>query len=468
MATLTKAQARKLATFAVTVLENPYIPHDPTPRQARFLMLDDVLEAFYGGAAGGGKSDALLMAALQYVHVPNYAALLLRKSYPDLALPGALMDRSREWLPDVRWDEKSKTYHFPSGATLTFGYLYTPTDKFRYKSAEFQFIGFDELTQFDEPSYLYLFSRLRKTTDMNVPLRMRAASNPGDIGHQWVKDRFLTPKAKEAGRVFVPAKVDDNPHIDQGEYLNSLWQLCGGDETTYKQLRYGDWDAFAGQVFSEWNPEYHVCKPFKIPDGWLRFRSLDWGFATPYACHWWAIDFDGKLYCYRELYGWGGKPNVGTRETAEEVAKKIKELSKDDGNYMYNVADPSIWGARGNSGPTIGEEFIRAGIPWMSADNDRLQGKHQVHKRLRGWGDGKPGIVFFDTCEHTIRTLPTLPSDPNRPEDINTMSEDHAYDSVRYACMSRPWRPEIEVPNRPRDAWDTDPDTSNAGGYMTA
>lgn len=404
------------------------------------------------------NSDALLMAALQYAHVPNYAALLLRKSYPDLALPGALMDRGREWIhgSDAKWDDKNKTWHFPSGASLTFGYLATETDKYRYKSAEFQFIGFDELTQFDEASYLYLFSRLRKSGDMKVPLRMRAASNPGDMGHAWTKSRFLTPEASEAGRVFIPAKVDDNPHIDQREYLNSLWQLTGGDEVTYKQLRYGDWDAFAGQVFNEWNPEAHICKPFEIPKGWMRFRSMDWGFATPYCVHWWAVDHDGRLYCYRELYGWGGKPNIGTRETATEVAEQVLKLSKDDGEFTYNTADPSIWGERGGTGPSIGEEFMLAGLPWMQADNNRMSGKHQVHKRLRGWGDGEPGIVFFDTCEHTIRTVPVLPADKNKPEDVDTRTEDHAYDSVRYACMSRPWANELPVPDRPCDAWDDD------------
>lgn len=405
------------------------------------------------------NSDALLMAALQYVHVKGYAALLLRKSYPDLALPGALMDRGRDWLhgSEAKWDDKNKTWHFPAGSSLTFGYLATETDKYRYKSAEFQFIGFDELTQFDEASYLYLFSRLRKPADMKVPLRMRAASNPGDIGHAWVKARFLTPEGTEAGRIFVPAKVDDNPHIDREEYLNSLWQLTSGDEVTYRQLREGDWDAFAGQVFSEWTPSVHVVKPFEIPKGWMRFRSMDWGFATPYCVNWWAVDFDGKMYCYRELYGWGGKPNIGTRETASEVAGRVLGLSKDDGEFEYNTADPSIWGERGGTGPSIGEEFMQAGIPWMMADNNRMSGKHQFHKRLRGWDKDNPGIAFFDTCVHSIRTIPVLPADRNRPEDVDTRAEDHAYDSVRYACMSRPWASEMDVPGRPRDAWDDEP-----------
>ena len=166
-----------------TVVRNRWIPHTPTVRQALFLSLP-VTEALYGGAAGGGKSDALLMAALQFVDVPGYAALLLRRSYADLALPGAIMDRSKEWLRGTaaRWHEPTKTWTFPSGATLSFGYLEAEQDKYRYQGAEFQFCGFDELTQFSETQYRYLFSRLRKSPGLAVPLRMRAASNPGGQG----------------------------------------------------------------------------------------------------------------------------------------------------------------------------------------------------------------------------------------------------------------------------------------------
>ena len=222
-----------------TVIENEYIPHDPTPKQAEFLLLPNK-ESLYGGAAGGGKSDALLMAALQYVDVPGYAAIIFRRTYKDLALPGALMDRAHGWLDETNahWSENAKTWTFPSGATLTFAYLATENDKYNYQGAEFQFIGFDELTQFEESQYRYLFSRLRRLKGSRVPLRARVASNPGGRGHEWVKQRFLV-EGPEKGRIFVPAKLEDNPYLDTDEYELSLLEL---DPVTRAQLRSGDWD----------------------------------------------------------------------------------------------------------------------------------------------------------------------------------------------------------------------------------
>ena len=232
-------------------------------------------EALYGGAAGGGKSDALLMAGLQFADVPGYNAILFRRSYQDLALPEALMDRAAQWLggTEAHWSAVNHTWTFPSTARLAFGYLETDQDKFRYQSAEFQFIGFDETTQFPEPRYRFLFSRLRRLAELPVPLRMRGASNPGNIGHDWVKRRFLPwlrclacgdeqqvakaeivkecPKCHSVniridaveGHIFVPAKLQDNPNLDQKSYIRSLNQL---DPITRRQYLEGDWTAKHG------------------------------------------------------------------------------------------------------------------------------------------------------------------------------------------------------------------------------
>ena len=229
-----------------TILENPWIPVTPTPKQAEFLLLPD-REALYGGAAGGGKSEALLTGALQYAEVPGYAALLLRRTYADLSLPGALMDRADQWLSgSAKWTDKEKTWHFPSGATVTFGYLEKERDKYRYQSSEFQYIGFDELSQFSESQYRYMFSRLRRLKGVKIPIRMRSGSNPGGVGHEWVGGRFVF-----GGKTFIPALLDDNPHLDREEYIQSLMEL---DPVTREQLLNGDWKVRpSGGIFKrEW------------------------------------------------------------------------------------------------------------------------------------------------------------------------------------------------------------------------
>jgi predicted phage terminase large subunit-like protein len=280
---------------------NTFIPRTPTPRQAAFLVLE-CLEAFDGGAGGGGKSEALLMAALQYADVPGYNAIIIRRSIPDLAMPNALMDRAHGWLGgrnDTHWDESKKRWTFASGATLSFGYLQSARDGDRYASAEFHFIGFDELTQFTEKQYLDLFARLRapicprcqfdqkyllhRTSvhrehdarclvccdlerdhlsavsdkfahlpQAHVPLRMRSASNPGNVGHEWVKRRFVTRLGASLGdRLFVPARLDDNPHIEREQYVQSLLKL---DPLTRARILGGDWEArsMRGVIKREW------------------------------------------------------------------------------------------------------------------------------------------------------------------------------------------------------------------------
>lgn len=245
---------------------NKYIPHLPTPKQQVALALNDVLELFYGGAAGGGKTDYLLIAGLQYVDLPGYAALILMRSFADLSLPKAGMARAREWLAGTgaHWSDETKTWHFPGGGTLTFGYLQDENDKYHYKTSEFQFIGFDELTQFSESQYTYLFSRLRRLAGVEIPLRMRATSNPDGDGLEWVKKRFIPDRFIEredaakfdevwhkGGRAFVPSRLEDNRHLDQAEYEEALARL---DDVSQARLRHGDWMAEqAGDLIkSEW------------------------------------------------------------------------------------------------------------------------------------------------------------------------------------------------------------------------
>lgn len=251
------------------------MPHKPHPKQLLFLLLN-VPEALYGGAAGGGKSDALFMAALQHVDMPKYSAIIFRRTYNDLALPGALMDRASEWLggTEAIWNSTNHTWHFPSGAQLAFGYLEHEQDKFRYQSAEFQYVGFDELTQFTESQYRYLFSRLRRLSNSQIPLRMRGASNPGNIGHDWVKQRFMA-EGPEYGRVFIPAKLQDNPSLDQKKYIESLSEL---DPITRRQYLDGDWTARHGA--NKFRREWFKIIP-EAPANAKRVRFWDMAATTP-------------------------------------------------------------------------------------------------------------------------------------------------------------------------------------------
>lgn len=245
----------------------------PTPAQLPFLLYFG-REAFYGGAAGPGKSWALLAAAAMFVDRPGYHALLLRRTYQDLAKPGALIDRAKQWWLNTRakWNDKDKKWTFPSGATISFGYLEHEDDKYQYQSAEYQFIGFDELTQFSDTQYLYLFSRLRKLEDVDIPLRMRSASNPGGPkagrGHEWVKARFVDPESAEA--LFFRGRLRDNFFLNRRDYLQSLSHL---DPMTRRQLEDGDWSSVpGGRFFREWFKKYRC---YRDQHGMLRLVLED-------------------------------------------------------------------------------------------------------------------------------------------------------------------------------------------------
>ena len=246
--TLTKAQAELLApAFTPYWGGGQYIPYAPNLKQRVFLCLDDVQEVGYGGAAGGGKSDGLLMGALQYVDVPGYAALILRRTFSALTAPGGLISRAHLWLDhtDARWEAGLRQWVFPSGAILKFGYLQHDKDLYQYQSTEYQYIGFDEATQFTEHQYTFLFSRMRGTTDIGVPWRMRSGTNPGSLGHAWYAPRFRLGSDYKTDpmppdRAFVPAYIRDNPALNEARYLKSLRQL---DPVLFAQLAKGNWDA---------------------------------------------------------------------------------------------------------------------------------------------------------------------------------------------------------------------------------
>lgn len=349
-----------------TVINNHFIPHEPTHKQAKYLLVPN-LEAFYGGAAGGGKSDGLLMAALQFVDMSNYAAILFRRTYPDLKLPGALMDKAQEWLHDkAHWNEITKTWTFASGATLSFGYMQYETDKYRYQSAEFQFIGFDELTQFSQTQYEFLFLRLRRLADSKIPLRMRSASNPGGIGHLWVKSRFVNEATRDPKRVFVSAKLADNPHLDRESYMRGLQEL---DPITRQQMLDGIWiDRGPGDKFRrEWFETVEA-----LPTTLRRVRYWDMaatkkakGKDPSYTVGTLVVEKDGIFYV---------ADVVRMRGTPGEVERAIKFTAKRDGKDVAVGMEQEP----GSSGITVISHFRRNVLPGYTVIGNRPTGSKEL------------------------------------------------------------------------------------------
>lgn len=384
-----------------------YCPHTPTDRQKVFLSLDDEREVFFGGAAGGGKSDALLMAGLQYVHVPKYAGIIFRRTYANLSKPGALMDRSMSWLTgtDAKWNEQKKIWTFPSGARIVFGHLEHENDKFNYQSAEFQFIAFDELTEFTETQYTFLFSRLRREKDIDVPLRMRSGSNPPqDTAGEWVQDYFVPEDfffdeedkpiiykthTSEDGvtkrRVFVPSKLEHNEHIDLEEYNESLSYL---DEVTRHKLRLGDWRVKKrGEILWMYS-DAHVCISWSqfaaifgvkhIPNHWIKRVYQDAGTTKghPNLTSYFAtagenaptineISLKGLVFLYRG--------QMTYQATTDEIAKDIKD-SIEPNNEFDSIESWQM----SHEASSERLAYNKAGIPFVNWETGRTRGIAQL------------------------------------------------------------------------------------------
>ncbi len=282
--------------------------------------------------------------------------------------------------------------------------------------------------------------------------------NPWDSG-SWLKARFFDIPHDNVFAITTTYKC--NEWLSEAD-RESFEDMKRTDPERYKVAGLGEWGIAAGQFFKQWRADLHVVTPFKIPDGWVRFRSMDWGSARPYACLWWAVDYDGNMYCYRELYGWGGKPNVGTGETAKEVGKKICKVEVKNEQVSYAVLDSACWAKTGVTGPTIAEELnmelYEHGLQTFGqCSKGRIEGANALKQRLIGNktkdGSYKPAIYFFANCIHSIRTLPQLAHDKSNPETYDTSGEDHCVDAVAYACLSRPWTPSKAPIDKPRDKY---------------
>jgi hypothetical protein len=445
-------------------------------------------EVLYGGAVGGGKSFLMRAAAIRWCgSIPGLQVYLFRRLRDDLVknhiegpkgLRMLLAPWARAGLVDIVEDE----IRFWNGSKIYLCHCKDEKDRFKYLGAEIHVLLIDELTTFTETIYRFLRSRVRmvgvKLLDQFKGLfpRILCGSNPGNVGHSWVKAAFIDPRAplrvermvdEEGGmlRQYIPARLEDNPSMaeDDPGYAGKVSGL--GSPELVKAMRDGNWNVVAGAYFPEFSTEHHVIPPRSLPTYWQKFRSFDWGSARPFSVGWWAVsdgelaEFPrGALIRYREWYGAkrdeAGRtiPNTGLRLTAEQVADGIVERERGDmtGNKtMGGVADPSIFAEDG--GPSIADRMAGRKCFWRPADNTRVGrigasgGWDQVRARLIGDGES-PALFVFDTCLDFIRTFPTLQHDEGRIEDVQTESEDHVADETRYACLSRPYTAPLPAP----------------------
>lgn len=405
--------------------------------QEDFLAAGET-DVLYGGAAGGGKSYAMLVDPLRHAHRKAHRALILRRTMPELR---EIIDKSRELypkaFPGAKYREVEKLWNFPSGAKVEFGFLEKDADVYRYQGQAYSWIGFDEIQHLPtEFAWNYMASRLR-TTDPEIVECLRATANPGGAGAAWVYKRYIDPSpsnetfrgADGLTRKFIPARLKDNPYLAKdGRYEQMLKSL---PPTLRQQLLEGNWDVSEGAAFTEFDPVVHTITPFEIPLHWERVKGIDYGYASESACVWGAVDpEDGTLIIYRELYR---KGLLGT-----DLAEMLTNMELQDPISVAGVLDTACWNRTGMTGPTVGETLLKAGHKLRRADKNRKQGKIQVHEYLKLSQSGRPRLQIFNTCPNLIRELQSIPLDKRDPEDVDTHAPDHAYDALRYLIMSRP------------------------------
>lgn len=414
------------------------------------------------------NTKALIMDAFfRTIRSPQTDAYVFRRTYNELEetdIKEALASYPHEI---AKYSASNHEFRLANGSRIRFRHCESPQDKFKYSGAEIQFLYFDELTSFEQEIYDFLKTRLRAKKSLGVTPLVRSASNPGNIGHGWVKrmfvdagpymsivERAVYSEALHKSRVtktqYIPALATENPFITD-DYIFELEQK---PEALKRALLNGDWDAFEGQVFTEFvnDPKHyrdrlwtHVIEPFDIPESWPRYLSFDHGYSKPFSCGWWAVDPSGRAYRYKEWYGCvPHQANKGIEISPVEIAKGIVERMQSEiknNLFVDCIADPAIFErSRGDSvaqqmQPQNGHE----GVTFRKGDHTRLAGKMALHERLRFDEFGKPGIYIFTTCKDWIRTVPNLPYSLTKKEDVDTTAEDHAYDDTRYFLMARPY-----------------------------
>ena len=452
----------------------------PNPGPQTQYLASAEREVLYGGAAGGGKSYATLADPLRDLNNPDFSGLLVRHTTEELR---ELIQKSQDLypkaIPGIKWSERKSQWTTPRGGRLWMSYLDKDTDVMRYQGQAFNYVAFDELTQWQSPyGWNYMRSRLRSSSK-ELGLYMRATTNPGGPGHSWVKKMFIDPAPSntpfwatdiETGetltypkghsregeplfkRRFIPASLFDNPHLaESGDYEAMLLSL---PEHQRKQLLEGNWDVNEGAAFPEFNRNIHVVEPFDIPDSWTKFRACDYGYGSFTGVVWLAVTPSEQLIVYRELYC--------SKVTATDLADMILDAEARDGTIRYGVLDSSLWHNRGDTGPSLAEQMNMKGCRWRPSDRSkgsRISGKNELHRRLQvDEYTEEPRLVFFSTCTNTIAQLPSIPLDKRNPEDVDTNAEDHLYDALRYGIMTRPRS----------SLWDYNPAKDQRSGFQAS
>ena len=416
----------------------------PHKRQEAFSQLpDSIFEALYGGAAGGGKSEELLMLPIirGFYKEPRFKGILFRRTFPELE--SEIIIRSREWYPltGAKYNEERKRWTFPSGAIMQFGHIEYEEDVRKYDTAEYNYVAYDELTSFTEMQYTYISKTRCRSSNSRLPAIVRSATNPGNIGHAWVRDYFIKPapygtiiidKTTKLKRIFIQSLAEDNPYLMENDpgYVNRLDSL---PEAEKQAKRYGHWDSFAGQVFDEYREipnelknepanACHLVAPFPIPDYWLKFLAIDWGYAAMTIALWGALSPKDRVYIYREYAIKGAKTSTW--------ATDIGRLSKDE-TYSDIVLCRSAWQNRGGE-LTQQEEFTKySGLTARMADNDRIAGKLLIQEYLR-WREKPKSKVIKDDFDNNLASR------------ILRLQGLEAYKS--YMASFVPEKPETELP----------------------
>lgn len=362
---------------------------------------------------------------------PRSKQLILRRTFAEL--DKSIIRTAQDLYPQDRWTFNSSTHsgRFFNGSIIDFGYCATESDVYQYQSAEYDVIRFDELTHFTEFQYTYLISRVRGAN--TYPKQIKSSTNPGGVGHQWVKARFIDvappnevytdPKTDDT-RVFIPSRVDDNIFLmaKDKDYKRRLENL---GEAQKKALLYGEWNIYEGQYFPEFSHDIHVVTPFKIDPTWRRYRAFDYGLDR-FACLWCAVSPSREVYVYREY--------CESNLTISDAAAKALELT-DTGEDIYcTLAPPDMWGRTQDSGRVKADLFYEAGLTLTKSSNDREAGWLSIKELMRVNAEGQTRIHIFSNCTELIKCIPALLIDPKRPTDCATEPHDitHCPDALRY------------------------------------